>query len=122
MRSYYDHELPAIGVKVTGSRRVLDATSGHFDKFFSYVCHIINRAGDLDEGVNTVQEILSAAENVIESQYQPGRDLHRLGTHANIRGGPIVTLANTDIGFRLLNQLEAEIVAIIKGEIEIITA
>ena len=121
VRSYYDYELPAIAIKALESRRIYGASSGHFDKFFQYIIHVIHRAGDLDEGVNSVQEILSGIEDVIGRQYQPGSDLHGLGTHADVRGGPIIRLTNSEIGFRSLDQLNFEVVALHGGEIEIIT-
>lgn len=122
-RSYFDNELPTIAIKVNSKSQVHSST-GDFQKFFKFTCSILNRDGDLDNGVNVTQEIMSQLENVLEGQYTAENNLRGLGTYSLIMGGPIVRLNRSHIAFRNTGQnLENyEVLSTVNGEIELITS
>lgn len=120
-RSYYDHELPAISVKLLGRKRQEHNTLGEFDKWFTFVAFMLKRGGDLDAVVNDIQQIASALEDLLESQYNASNDLVGLGTHADIRGGPVVEIGGSVIDYTAATELNYTVVATLDGTVEIVT-
>lgn len=118
-RSYYDHELPAIAVKVIGKRQG-DFTMTTFDKFYRFVAMIIDRGGDLEQAVNDVQKISSALEDLLESQHDTDNDLHGLGTHADIVQGPVCEVGGGVIEYAQDAENSYTIVATMTGEVNIV--
>ena len=120
-RSYFDHELPAVSLKVVGKRQE-DVTFSLFSKFYHFVAMIVDRGGDLDALVNNVQLIGAQLENLLESQSDSTYNLTGLGTHADMEGGPVVRINGSVINYRQDTNKVFTVVSTIDGEIEIVMA
>lgn len=119
-RSYYDHELPAISFKLIGKRQD-HFTMTEFDKFFRFIAFVLARGGDLDNVVDTIQEITSVLENTLEAQFTPDNDLYGLGTHADVLGGPVIEIVDTEFNYTEDAEQQYTVLATITGDINIIT-
>ena len=90
---------------------------GVYDRFYRFVIFILDRGGDLDIVVNTVQKMASVLEDLLEGQHDVNHDLEGLGTHADLQGGPFVDIgaaavdynADTEAGYTVLCTLQGEV-------------
>lgn len=119
-RSYLDHELPAIAVKCFHKRQE-HITHEEFDKFYSFVAFILHRGGALDSVVDTVQKIASNLEDELGLHYGGTNDLSGLGTHADIHGGPIVTVGATEFIYTQETEASFTVLATVDGVVNIVT-
>jgi hypothetical protein len=106
--------------KVLGKRQQR-ITNQEFDKFFRFAAFILDRRGDLDSALNNIQTIASELEDELSLHYGGTNDLKGMGTHANVRGGPIVELGETIIDYRESDDSIFTVLATVEGVINIVT-
>jgi hypothetical protein len=121
-RSFYDHELPAVLLKVLGKPRQAASTFYSDDRFYRFVAYVLHRGGDLDAIVDSVQNIVSALEDLLESQTDSSNDLKGLGTNANLWGGPFVEMSEAVIKYSEDADASFTVLATMEGTVEIIPA
>lgn len=118
-RAYADIELPAIAIKCIGQTRD-DFTFSEVAKYYQFIMFVLDRGGDLDAVINNVQEIVSKAENLLESQHDPANNLQGLGTHADLQGGPVVTIGGGVVDYTQSTEASFTVLCTLEGQVELV--
>lgn len=118
-RAYYDHELPAIAVKVIGFSEQ-EFSFSILSKFYKFILLILDRGGDLDAVVNTVQQIASVTEDLLEAQIDTTNNLQGLGTHADLLAPPVVKIGGSIIDYKANTENTYTVLCTLEGSVELV--